>query len=339
MNAAAYLLDNGASGDKIALVTSEGSYTYDEIIERAHRVGGFLADSGVKRGERVALIADSSFFWVSVYLGTILAGRVSVPLPTNIEPEKLDFILEFTECGIVFAQSKYAQKYRSILETGRTLVVDDMAGIPGEVLEGAVDHTSTVNGTLPENYPAVSDFDDRSELAALMFTSGSTGVPRGVMVSHRNLIANTTGIIDYLGLNERDRMMAVLPFYYCFGTSLLHTHLRAGGSVVVDNRFLFPNVVLKRMVETECTGFAGVPSTYQILLRSSNMKKMEFPCLKHVQQAGGKLRIEFAQRTLRTVQRIALANRRVEDAGCRVGGREHPSAEVFQDGAVVQGDL
>ena len=109
------------------------------------------------------------------------------------------------------------------------------------------------------------------------------------MVSHQNIIANTSSIVEYLELTSQDRIMVVLPFFYCFGTSLLHTHLRAGGSVVIDPRFMFPDKVLVRMQETQCTGFAGVPSHYQILLRKSSFKKMKFPSLRHLQQAGGKL--------------------------------------------------
>jgi long-chain acyl-CoA synthetase len=102
-------------------------------------------------------------------------------------------------------------------------------------------------------------------------------------------MANTESIIQYLGLTENDRIMTVLPFHYCFGTSLLHTHLRVGGSLVVDSRFMYPEAVLQRMIDTDCTGFAGVPSHFQILLRNSSLPKKQFPHLRYVQQAGGHL--------------------------------------------------
>jgi acyl-CoA synthetase (AMP-forming)/AMP-acid ligase II len=132
--------------------------------------------------------------------------------------------------------------------------------------------------------------DPFRDLAALMFTSGSTGTPKGVMITHRNIECNARDIIVYLGLYGRDRIMAVLPFHYCFGLSLLHTHLMSGASVVLNNNFkLFPESVLVEMQEKECTGFAGVPSTYQILLRNSRLRQMAFPKLRLFQQAGGKL--------------------------------------------------
>ena len=106
-------------------------------------------------------------------------------------------------------------------------------------------------------------------------------------------MANTESIIQYLGLTQRDRIMTVLPFHYCFGTSLLHTHLRVGGSLVIDSRFMYPEKVLQRMHETQCTGLAGVPSHYQILLRRSSIREMNFPNLRYVQQAGGHLAPSF----------------------------------------------
>ncbi len=148
------------------------------------------------------------------------------------------------------------------------------------------------SGNLPSsnsNLPS-SGGESPTALAALMFTSGSTGKPKGVMVTHRNIECNTRDIVSYLGLTSADRVMAVLPFHYCFGISLLHTLLMVGGSVVLNSEFkLFPEAMLRELQEKECTGFAGVPSTYQILLRKSRFRGMTFPELRWFQQAGGKL--------------------------------------------------
>jgi acyl-CoA synthetase (AMP-forming)/AMP-acid ligase II len=114
------------------------------------------------------------------------------------------------------------------------------------------------------------------------------------MLSHKNLIANTKSIVNYLHLDNTDRMLVVLPFYYCYGLSLLHTHLRVGGSLVFNNSFIFLGAIINDLVNHKCTGFAGVPSHYQILLRKSDtFKTTQFPHLRYVTQAGGKLATVF----------------------------------------------
>jgi acyl-CoA synthetase (AMP-forming)/AMP-acid ligase II len=100
-------------------------------------------------------------------------------------------------------------------------------------------------------------------------------------------MTNTRSIVEYLDLRSNDRIMVVLPFYYIYGKSLLNTHFFVGGSVVIDNRFLYPNVVLQTMIEQNVTGFSGVPSTFTILLHRSNIRSQKFDHLRYVTQAGG----------------------------------------------------
>lgn len=279
-NVASFLLE-GKDPGRIAVVLLDRSYTYAELEAGAAAVARYLIHEGGRKGDRVILISDNSFFWISTYLGTFLAGMVCVPLNPAISRDDLQHIVGLTEPRFAFLQSRLAARHGAqfpqtsiVPETGMNLA--DLTAPP-----------SSVSSELPQ----VS----ANDLAAIMFTSGSTGKPRGVMVTHGNIVANTESIIAYLKLTEADRIMAVLPFYYCFGASLLHTHWRVGGSVAVDPRFLYPDKVLQRMAETECTGFAGVPSHYQILLRRSSLKKMSFPRLRYVQQAGGHLAPVFVR--------------------------------------------
>jgi acyl-coenzyme A synthetase/AMP-(fatty) acid ligase len=92
-----------------------------------------------------------------------------------------------------------------------------------------------------------------------------------------------------LSLTPQDRVLAVLPFHYVYGQSLFYTHFRRGGSVVIDNRFAYPETVLDTMAALKATGFAGVPSTFVILLEKSTLRKRSFPSLRYVTQAGGHL--------------------------------------------------
>jgi long-chain acyl-CoA synthetase len=287
MNVVDYLIGNQSAADDAVLLTPSSQHSYGELRQAVNAVADFLIRSGVRKGDRIVLLSDNSFFWVAAYLGALRAGCVSVPLSPSISSEDLKFVIESCSIRWGFFHGKVNREQLLVIPSECKIVLEAAVKLPDGFRPAYVSFKDQLALTPARNsYP---DIDEGKDLAAIMFTSGSTSKPRGVMVSHRNIISNTSSILEYLELTSRDRIMAVLPFFYCFGTSLLHTHLRAGGSVVVDPRFMFPDKVLVRMQETGCTGFAGVPSHYQILLRKSSFTKMQFPALRYVQQAGGKL--------------------------------------------------
>ena len=128
--------------------------------------------------------------------------------------------------------------------------------------------------------------------AVVLYTSGSTGRPHGVVQTYRNIDANTRSIVDYLALSADDRALLALPLSYCYGRSVLQTHLFVGGSVFLDDRFAFPRVVMEALATEGCTGFAGVPLTYEIIRRSVDVSSISFPRLRYVTQAGGAMAAE-----------------------------------------------
>ncbi|HEY7190552.1 MAG TPA: AMP-binding protein [Vicinamibacterales bacterium] len=277
-----FLLD-GRDPQTTALLFEDAEYTYADLERAVNAIANHLCQRGCSKGDRALLVGANSFFWVAAYLGTMRAGMVCVPLPPTVSRDDLAHIITTTEPVAVCADARaMASRFEDV---GHVHVVTDSAiEHPGPLSLMTLDDLIECEpSTAP--LPAIA----LSDLASLMFTSGSTGTPRGVMVSHGNIIANTESIIASVGLTAADRIMVVLPFYYCYGASLLHTHLRAGGSVVVDSRFMYVEAVLDRMVETRCTGFAGVPTHFQTLLRKSTMRQRAFPCLRYVQQAGGHL--------------------------------------------------
>jgi long-chain acyl-CoA synthetase len=287
VNAVDYLMDNRVAPDNIALLTPSSEHCYGELCQAVDAVANFLIQSGAQKGDRVLLLADNSLFWVAAYLGTLRAGCVTVPLTPGISSEDLSFIIESCAIRFGFISDKVTREQLLVVPSHFKIVLEKMVKQPDSVQPQCVTFKDVL--TCPLVRTPSPGIDEKKDLAAIMFTSGSTDKPRGVMISHGNIIANTTSIVEYLELTARDRIMVVLPFYYCFGTSLLHTHLRVGGGLVIDPRFMFPDKVLVRMQETRCSGFAGVPSHYQLLLRKSSFKKMHFPALRYVQQAGGKL--------------------------------------------------
>jgi long-chain acyl-CoA synthetase len=287
-NVTEFLLQGKEPG-RCALEFLHENVTYGDLQNGADRIARSLLEMAARKGDRVILAADNSPFWTIAYLGIMRAGLVCVPLTAGVAAADLSHILQVTEARMVFAQRSLVSKNGAAL--GAVHLVTDK---PAQPVSAALSQQTMTD--LLEN-PAASETafpaTGPDDLAALMFTSGSTGQPRGVMISHANIIANTRSIIEYLELTADDRIMAVLPFHYCFGTSLLHTHLRAGGTLVVDPRFLYPETVLQRMMDARCTGFAGVPSHFQILLNASGLRNKPLPHLRYVQQAGGHLAPSF----------------------------------------------
>lgn len=283
MNVADLLLSRGAP-DAVALVDNAGTATtYAALRDQVERVAAHLEKGGAAPGDRALLVSENTPFFVVSYLAALRTGLVVVPVDPVIAPDDLAYIVESATPKVAFVQKKRYARLAEVLARVPVRLVD--VADPKASIDAAVFADVLSAGGAPGSAPP----SEPDRLAALMFTSGSTGRPRGVMISHGNIAANTAAIAEYLSLTAADRIMAVLPFHYCYGASLLHTHLSVGGTVVIDNRFMFADKVLDRMVAMECTGFAGVPSHFQILLRNSKLKTMKLPNLRYVQQAGGKL--------------------------------------------------
>jgi acyl-CoA synthetase (AMP-forming)/AMP-acid ligase II len=278
MNAADTFLSQGNRA-RPAVLAGESTLTYGELETSVQRLGLALLASGLQKGDRVGLWSENNPFFVIAYLAIIRAQLVVVPFQIDIAESTFGEIGRGCGMKAVLVSRRYAGRLKPWIESlGLWMIAEpELSALP------AVDGAKFPNS------------ESGNDLAALMFTSGSTGAPKGVMVTHRNLECNTRDIVSYMGLNTTDRVMVVLPFHYCFGLSLLHSHLIAGGSVVLNNQFLYPEKVLEDLEAKQCTGLAGVPSTYQILLRKSRFKEMKFPTLRWLQQAGGKLHNPFIQ--------------------------------------------
>ncbi len=280
MNIVHDLFEKSKLLDKNALSQAEQSITYPDLYREIQKVSHRLYELGHKVDDKILLIADNSFFWVSAYFGSMGAGMTSVPLHHTVSEEHLDFVVDTCVIKTCFIEKRYLKKIEKYQFEN---VIVDEEGIPETEFFGAI----------PPHDFDFTDVDPDASIAVIIFTSGSTGKPKGVMLSHQNIRWNTDSIIEYLELTQDDRMMVVLPFSYCYGASWLHTITKVGGENVLNNRFMFPGQVLDEINEKKCTGFAGVPSTYQILLRRSPLKKMKFPSLRFVAQAGGKLTNPF----------------------------------------------
>jgi long-chain acyl-CoA synthetase len=274
--------------------------TYGEIDETSDRVAAVLADQGVRRGDRVGLIADNSRDYVEGYYGILKAGGVVVSLSTALDANSHASLLR--DCGArgLVCGPRQGRTMTSLVDLpGLEFILGPVAasgGDTGHHRSCRLVDTSATLATADARRPAVRIVDlDR---AAIVYTSGSTGRPRGAVLRHSNLVANTRSIVGYLELSADDRIFVVLPFHYVYGKSLLNTHVAVGGRVVIENRFLYPQQALDHLEREEATGLSGVPSTFAILLNKSNMATRALPSLRYVTQAGGAMAPELTRRLI-----------------------------------------
>lgn len=231
-----------------------------------------LRRCGLQPGERVALLLDGSPEYVAVYYGVLAAGGVVVALNTAAKAREMVAWLRHSEAQFLIADAH--SELAEVLAEGcicRFLGVAELSlwrGGSGLPAESAV--------------PVGADGP-----AAIIYTSGTTGAPKGVTLSHRNLVSNVSAVVEYLRLTAADRVVHVLPFYYCYGNSVLHTHLAVGATVIIENGLVYPHRVLERIVEQRATGFSGVPATYALLLSRTQLDSSALGSLRYLTQAGG----------------------------------------------------
>jgi len=264
------------------LVDAKTGEVFTDIPGRIARNAGLFLSYGLKPGDSVVIVCRQTPCSALAYLGAIYAGLVAVPIDGASLAEIPSYI------QISGARGLWAEVDVVLPQPPSHVVVIDGRKEPSALLGGP---------------PAPRYAHD---LAALMATSGTTGTPRFVKVSHGNLLSNTQAIVRSQRLAAGESAMLVLPLSYCFGASVLHSHLFCGGTVVFDGRFMFPDKVLRAMADYGCTTFAGVPSVYKILLSRSSLKSMVLPGLHRVIQAGGHLEWRYIEELIGCLPQVSF---------------------------------
>ena len=300
------------------VVQGKRRITYKALHRRAVEVGSFLRrERIIAFGDRVGVCMENSPEYLLAYFGILEAGGVVVPISHQTTTRSMQRLLG--DCGTtaLFVQVSLLGMVEEALPAIPMLKSVIVAGKRDieEHRDGAIPTTLSIAGRTGFHLHEIGSRDGArdgkrttrgEDLALILYTSGTTSEPKGVMLSHRNLTANAESITEYLGLTSKDRAMLVLPLYYSYGNSLLTTHVTVGGTLVLENSFVYPNVVIDKMIEERVTGFSGVPSTFAILLNRSKLKDVEFPALRYVTQAGGPMSPVHAQELRKALPRTDI---------------------------------
>jgi long-chain acyl-CoA synthetase len=251
--------------DYPALVGDGGVTSFAAFDERSDRVGGFLASHGIQRGDRVGLYCPNSEAFALAYFGILKAWATVVPLNLLLSPRELAFVLTDARVRALIYHEALAEAVSAIAPSLPAGVDYLCIGrpdprLPARAWEQAVG--------FPAGPPPAVKLDTAADIAVVLYTSGTTGRPKGAMLTHRNLAANTWSVRQGLQLRPgEDAVLVVLPMFHAFAaTAGFLSPLFAGCAVVPLPRFE-PQSVADAIQAHRATIFLGVPSMYTVMLR------------------------------------------------------------------------
>lgn len=277
------------SPDKTALLCDGRELSYGEINALADALAAEMVACGLRPGERVALWLPNSVGLVVGIFAVLKAGAAFVPVSPATKADKLAFILN--NCGA--AGLFMDRRLRNMPACDQLRA--DAPGLKFIIDAGAAEASRMVPGISGANPPvasggaqAVTSERGDSDLACVIYTSGTTGSPKGVMCHHAGMVFATQAIVEYLENNAEDVVLSVLPMSFSYGIYQLMATFKTGARLVLEKSFTFPNLVVERLQETRASGFAGVPTIFNLLL-AMDLSRFDLSGLRYLTNAAAGL--------------------------------------------------
>jgi acyl-CoA ligase (AMP-forming) (exosortase A-associated) len=272
--------------DKEALVHGTERLSYREVAQRVAGLAEGLRNAGIGRTDRVGIYLEPSVAQVLSIFGVSQAGGTFVPINAVLLSDQVAHIVR--DCGMK-ALITTAAKLESLLD-----ILPQLPSLQFIVLAGAgspplLPRTTYQFEELCSTLLSKSRREESisKDLAAILYTSGSTGRPKGVMLSHVNVMAGATIVATYLGITERERILAILPFSFDAGLNQLTTSFQQGATLVLMT-FTFAREIVQTLLCERITGLAGVPTLWSLLAQpSSTLSKQPLPDLRYITNTGG----------------------------------------------------
>jgi fatty-acyl-CoA synthase len=264
--------------------------TWSELLQAADSVGRGLRDMGLRENDRVGLWATNCLEWVIVHFACARAGLVLVNVNTASRAHELAFILNKSGMKALFLhESDQRANFAEILEEARK----------GSPLKHAICFGSSEWRGLREGPAAVSTVARQSDIFNIQYTSGTTGSPKGVMLTHRNLVNNGLVIARQLRYTERDRVCVAVPMAHCFGCVIgTMAAVASGAALLLPSHYFDAGSVLAMIDEEAATSIYGVPTMFIAELQHPDFGKFNFKTLRTGVMAGAPCPVEIMKRVI-----------------------------------------
>lgn len=271
-----------AMPDKIGVISSNNRYSYSYLYEKSKCISNYLVERGIPKGSMISVHLPNIIETVISIYGILDAGCAFSIINPSTPIIKLKFILERTKSRIIItndpekvgqALNDHIKKNLSAIIYTEKIETTDIKGVKLEELAQIID--ARPEFSLSRN---VIDMD----LASVIFTSGSTGLPKGVMMTHRNMVSASDSITSYLRNHDRDTILNVLPLSFDYGLYQLLMTFCFGGTLILEEDFIFPHKPLMMIGEHKVTGFPIVPSIGAILLKLKRVDEYDLSSLRYI---------------------------------------------------------
>lgn len=283
------------SPDKTALITSKGRYSFREINEMANRVANALICEGLEKGDRIALFMENSLEAVICMFGILKAGCIFLPVNPTTKTEKLTYILNNCQARAVMSAVEMARAIANACNTpSLSQVYLSGKDIPSGLIDKKIFQLDSIllDGNRMQPATRVIDVD----LAAIIYTSGSSGFPKGVMMAHFNMVSAANSITTYLENTPDDIILNVLPLSFDYGLYQVIMGFKVGATVILENSYMYPYRIIQTILKEKVTGFPIVPTISAILLQMEDIKKCDLSHLRYISNTAAALPVSHIQK-------------------------------------------
>jgi long-chain acyl-CoA synthetase len=280
---------------KTAIISKGKEYTFSELKECAERLAAYLVRSGIMKGDRVAIAMENSWQTIVSIYGTTLSGAVFLVINPQTKADKLGYILNDSGAKILISSSILKQELSfallDVITVQEVIITGDEKQI---VVTDPIFRISNFESIISEEKQAIGMPNIiPNDLAALIYTSGSTGFPKGVMMTHQSMVFTSWSLIEYLRLSEEDRLMLLLPLAFDYGLYQLLMAITVGGTLIIEQSFIFPASIYRDIEKYKPTVFPGVPTIYAMMIASAKENPLIFSCIQKVTNTAAALPSEF----------------------------------------------